>query len=200
MKKTKEDAEITRKRLIQASYEIMREKGYQRMTRDDIANRVGMTRGAVNWHFKSKEDIYVAVMTDILDEMEQIRQKYQENPDISVEEKLTGLFNAPVQYLEKFEFINQIPSYIFEEPEFYEISQRMIQNRKEFIEYLYRCLEEIEREKGGTFKVPKKDLANILYFMYEGLHSNKLKRVFGEEITREKIAQYLKIVPFSLKI
>ena len=51
MRKTKEEAQITREKIIQASYELIGEKGYERMTRDDIAARVGMTRGAVNWHF-----------------------------------------------------------------------------------------------------------------------------------------------------
>ena len=56
MRKTKEEAQITREKIIQASYELIGEKGYERMTRDDIAARVGMTRGAVNWHFSSKEE------------------------------------------------------------------------------------------------------------------------------------------------
>ena len=59
MRKTKEEAQITKEKIIQASYEIIQEKGYEQMTRDDIAAKVGMTRGAVNWHFSSKEDIYL---------------------------------------------------------------------------------------------------------------------------------------------
>lgn len=46
MRRTKEESLVTRERIIQASYEIIREKGYDQMTRDDIASKVGMTRGA----------------------------------------------------------------------------------------------------------------------------------------------------------
>lgn len=49
MKRTKEDACVTRQKIIDACYEIILEKGFDKMTRDDIAARLGMTRGAVNW-------------------------------------------------------------------------------------------------------------------------------------------------------
>lgn len=51
MRKTREESQITRERIISASYEVIRSKGFEQMTRDDIARKVGMTRGAVNWHF-----------------------------------------------------------------------------------------------------------------------------------------------------
>ena len=92
MRKTKEETELTRKRLLEASYQLIREKGYERLTQAELAERVNMTRGAVNWHFRSKEEIYLAVLSDVLDKLEQARAPFRDNPDYSAEEQLYHLF------------------------------------------------------------------------------------------------------------
>ena len=92
MRKTKEEAQITREKIIQASYELIGEKGYERMTRDDIAARVGMTRGAVNWHFSSKEEIYLAALDRILDEFQSERRACFEDKTARPKKRLSVLF------------------------------------------------------------------------------------------------------------
>ena len=58
MKRTKEDALKTKQALIDASLEVFLEKGYSATTLEDIAKKAGVTRGAVYWHFKGKDDFY----------------------------------------------------------------------------------------------------------------------------------------------
>jgi AcrR family transcriptional regulator len=40
---------------------VVREKGYERTTQEDIARRAGMTRGAVQGNFKNKEELFLAI-------------------------------------------------------------------------------------------------------------------------------------------
>ncbi|GER90487.1 DNA-binding transcriptional repressor AcrR [Dictyobacter vulcani] len=58
MRKTKEDAAITRKRLLDAALESFHTHGYAATTLEDIARRAGITRGAIQWHFGSKADLF----------------------------------------------------------------------------------------------------------------------------------------------
>lgn len=52
----------TRSRLIEAATEVIREKGYDRTTLEEVARRAGMTRGAIYNNFKDKEDLFLAVI------------------------------------------------------------------------------------------------------------------------------------------
>lgn len=41
--------------LIEATIEVLAEKGFARMTLSDVANKAGLSHGLVNFHFQSKE-------------------------------------------------------------------------------------------------------------------------------------------------
>jgi AcrR family transcriptional regulator len=53
----------TRATLIAAATEVVREKGYEGTTQEDIAQRACMTRGAVQGNFKDKDEIFFAIAT-----------------------------------------------------------------------------------------------------------------------------------------
>ncbi|AIE85288.1 TetR/AcrR family transcriptional regulator [Fimbriimonas ginsengisoli] len=53
--------ERTRARLIEVASEVVGEKGFDRTTLEEIAQRAGMTRGAIYGNFKNREEIFLAV-------------------------------------------------------------------------------------------------------------------------------------------
>jgi len=58
MRKTKKDAEITKESLITSAFEVLANTSYKAARLEDIARAVGMTRGALYWHFKNKAALY----------------------------------------------------------------------------------------------------------------------------------------------
>ena len=58
MKRTKEEAAITRATLMKTALSVFSAKGYAATTLDDVAKAAKVTRGAIYWHFKSKADLY----------------------------------------------------------------------------------------------------------------------------------------------
>ncbi|MDD4017118.1 MAG: TetR family transcriptional regulator [Kiritimatiellae bacterium] len=56
-RKTKAEAEKTRLRILRAALTLFVEKGYERTTFPDVARHIGLTKGAVYWHFKNKPDL-----------------------------------------------------------------------------------------------------------------------------------------------
>ncbi len=54
----------TRSRILEAAFRIFAERGYSGATLDDVAADAGMTKGAVYWHFASKDDLCMALIED----------------------------------------------------------------------------------------------------------------------------------------
>lgn len=51
----------TRNRILDAAEDVFSEKGYSQTSLNEIAQAVGMTRGAIYWHFKDKGDLFCAM-------------------------------------------------------------------------------------------------------------------------------------------
>ena len=51
----------TRAKLLAAARELVREKGYERTTLEEVARRAGMTSGAIYGNFKNREDLFIAL-------------------------------------------------------------------------------------------------------------------------------------------
>jgi AcrR family transcriptional regulator len=51
----------TRTALLNAARELVREKGYEATTLQDVAARAGMTSGAIYGNFKSRDDLFLAL-------------------------------------------------------------------------------------------------------------------------------------------
>jgi len=58
MRRTKEEAAVTRATLLKTALAVFSAKGYAAATLDDVAKAANVTRGAIYWHFKSKADLY----------------------------------------------------------------------------------------------------------------------------------------------
>src|SRR5690242_16957611 len=56
MRRTKEAAEETRQRLLEAALKVFSQKGYAAATLEEIAQEAQVTRGAIYWHFGSKDE------------------------------------------------------------------------------------------------------------------------------------------------
>jgi AcrR family transcriptional regulator len=64
-----ERREQTRAALLAAARELFAERGFADTGREDIAERAGVTRGALYHHFDSKRAVAVAVLEELSDEL-----------------------------------------------------------------------------------------------------------------------------------
>ncbi len=51
----------TRTQLLEAARSLIREKGYERTTLEDIAERAGMTTGAIYGNFKNRDELFISL-------------------------------------------------------------------------------------------------------------------------------------------
>ena len=64
-RKTKENAELTRQRLIDAARQVFLARGVSRTTMEHVALQAGVTRGAIYWHFNNKLDLFQAMREQV---------------------------------------------------------------------------------------------------------------------------------------
>ena len=64
MKRTKEEAAVTRATLLKTALSVFSAKGYAATTLEDVAKAAKVTRGAIYWHFKSKADLYNSLIQE----------------------------------------------------------------------------------------------------------------------------------------
>jgi TetR/AcrR family acrAB operon transcriptional repressor len=65
MRRTKEEAAVTRATVLKAALSVFSAKGYAAATLDDVASAAKVTRGAIYWHFKSKADLYNTLVEEL---------------------------------------------------------------------------------------------------------------------------------------
>ena len=65
-RKTREEAERTRARILASALSLFVRKGYEKTTFTDIAARLKMTKGAVYWHFETKEALLMALVKEMI--------------------------------------------------------------------------------------------------------------------------------------
>ena len=87
---------------VTTAFRLFMEKGYEHTSIQDIIDQLGgLSKGAIYHHFKSKEDILIAVSDQMTAESNQMLAKIRDRSDLSGREKLKTIFkesiNRPVQ-------------------------------------------------------------------------------------------------------
>ena len=82
-RKTKEEAEKTRSRILASALSLFVRKGYEHTTFTDIAARLKMTKGAVYWHFETKETLLVALVQEMLEKFQRRLEEFLPKGELS---------------------------------------------------------------------------------------------------------------------
>jgi len=64
---SQERAIAGRKAILEAAELLFAQKGYQTVSIDNIAGITGVSKGLVNYHFRSKEDLFVELVKNVMD-------------------------------------------------------------------------------------------------------------------------------------
>jgi TetR/AcrR family acrAB operon transcriptional repressor len=97
-RRTKDEAQETRSRILDAAERVFSEHGVSRTSFEDIAHAAGVTRGAIYWHFKDKSDVFAAMVNRVTLPMEAMVAR---SSDESVEDPLASLKACAVTALKR---------------------------------------------------------------------------------------------------
>lgn len=83
--------------ILDVASRLFMEKGYERTSiQDIIANLGGLSKGAIYHHFKSKEDILVAVTDKMTEESNRMLAVIRDRMDLTGQEKLKAIFKESI--------------------------------------------------------------------------------------------------------
>ena len=89
--------EETASLILDVAFRLFIEKGYERTSIQDIIDNLGgLSKGAIYHHFRSKEDILVAVTDRMTEESNKMLVEIRDRTDITGKEKLKAIFKESV--------------------------------------------------------------------------------------------------------
>ncbi len=91
VRKTKEEAQETRRALLDSAEAVFQEHGVSRTSLNEIAKAAGVTRGAVYWHFANKAALFHALIQRVFDPLEAKLAEMQASDEGSPVDRLSTL-------------------------------------------------------------------------------------------------------------
>jgi len=175
-RRTKEEAQETRNRILDFAEHVFNEKGVSRTSLDDLARAAGVTRGAIYWHFRNKAELFDAMLARVTLPMEEVAQRAC---DASLDDPLAYVRSCALNVLQRtatdpqcqrvFEIICHKCEYV---DEMAELKARHLECRGE-------CLAEMERGFANAISrgqlpatVNARRAAVVLHAMIDGLIAN----------------------------
>ena len=64
-RRTKQDSAETRRTIIAAAREVFYHNGVARTSLEQVAEKAGVTRGAIYWHFRNKTELFYAMRDEV---------------------------------------------------------------------------------------------------------------------------------------
>lgn len=97
--------------ILEVAFRLFMEKGYEYTSIQDIIDQLGgLSKGAIYHHFKSKEDILVAVINKITLESNRMLVTIRDQPNMTGIEKLKTIFKASINRPVQDELFTMAPN------------------------------------------------------------------------------------------
>ena len=176
VRRTKEEALVTRDRILDAAELLFEKQGVSRTSLHDIAEAAGVTRGAVYWHFQDKADLFNAMMLRVLLPLEETLWHIDPAPD-----PMTGLRHCFMAALHKtvndpqvrrvFSIATHKVEYV---DELLAVRDRRLATRDECVEEWQRSFALAQRKGLVKLRMPPHAAAFGLHALIDGLIRNWL--------------------------
>ncbi|MBU5675243.1 TetR/AcrR family transcriptional regulator [Alkaliphilus sp. MSJ-5] len=155
--------EETVNRILEVSLKLFIEKGYEHTSIQDIINDLGgLTKGAIYHHFKSKEEIFLAVAEDIHKETETRMTAIRDDEKLNGLQKLQKMFCSSLESSTQDKMFSVAPN-LLKNPQFLALQlQSSIEEAAPF--YIQPVLEQGIADGSIQTEYPK-ELAEVLILL-----------------------------------
>ncbi|WP_281647678.1 TetR/AcrR family transcriptional regulator [Parendozoicomonas sp. Alg238-R29] len=130
------DPDSPRGRLLEAAAKLFRAKGYDRTTVRDIANEVGILSGSIFHHFRNKDEILRAVMSDCVENLLATMEQALKNTS-TPKERIRAMIHCELEAILGKKG-NALTVLVFEWRSLSEESQSSLLNRRHEYERLWQ--------------------------------------------------------------
>lgn len=172
MRRTKEDAEVTKRNLLDAGLIVFSQKGYAATRVEDIAKQANVTTGAIYHHFEGKSDLYSALVDLNSAKANQLAEQILQEggtPATILRHLLVRLFQfaeEDEEYRAVVELSINMTGFV---PELDKITEQILEGRRQLAQFLSNLIR--EGIKAGEFRhdVSPEDAALALVGFMNGM-------------------------------
>jgi TetR/AcrR family acrAB operon transcriptional repressor len=130
MKRTAKEVEQNKKNILLAALDVFAEKGFNSTKMEDIATRANSSRGAIYWHFKNKQEIFIYLL----------KKGYKE-----VDMGLEDIFTKEISHIEKIrEYMRTFLSFVANNSLFRSICKIAYLSQNEIKEYYEKIYQDLK--------------------------------------------------------
>ncbi len=170
----KRSPQASREDILEAASACFAERGYHLTKVDDIAERAGLSKGAVYWHFANKRELFLALLDEEIQHMRPALAAGAAAPDAQdAIHRITEAFLVEVPH-----FLSAIElslEYLAQATRDEELRDRLAGMYKAFSDQVSAIIEQGVRE--GTFRdVQAKEAAGFIAAALDGLVLQKVVR------------------------
>jgi len=201
------DADVRKQELLDAALNLFYDKGYHKTSINDVISRVGVTKGAFYYYFKSMEDVVESIALSEASKLIKIAQKFADNNTLNALEKIQGLMleaismnKANVENREKFFKLMQ-------DEDNAKLAQRI---HKKVYSVSFPIVKSIIEQgvKEGHFNTEFPEDAAELYIQLSSIYKNSLHRLLSAmadqqgivEIVNRKLTFYQQVLETVLGV
>jgi AcrR family transcriptional regulator len=179
-----------REKLLDSAAKVFAERGYRGTSVDLVAEDAGVTKGALYWHFKNKEELFFALIEERVDrrarELMQITEtapkEHETAPTVS-----RGTANLVDTEPELILLTHEYWSLAVREPR---LLERYVERQRSLTQALARALEARHETTGVPLTFPAMKLATAIIALANGLAMDRIAdpEAIPEELLGETLA------------
>lgn len=176
MRRAKEDMLQTRQIILKSAFKKFYEQGYESTTLADIVEDVGLTRGAVYWHFKNKEALFRAVVDWSLERANLVQIAKTIPQNLPLEDYILEILYIGIHGNKYIDFVYKMIVFVASHPEFkdvlFKIREMKLGVKRAMEAYIARYMQvhHITGKDANTYASP-------LFLIWEGMFLCKYIKV-----------------------
>ena len=199
MRRTKEEAELTKTLIISNAVALFLKKGFSSTTLDQIALATGVTRGAIYWHFEDKLDIINHLIEKEIGELYQLMDQAF-SIEIPILDKIEHILKTVVHNYycnQSFCDFVELTWFKMEYTQLSNLRKSKAEPTQYFIDKFEKLILQAQREKQIVQDTNAFDVAITVTHMINGMY--RMRYLLPDEMNTEQKAMrpftnYLKLL------
>jgi len=187
-RRTKDEAEITRGLLLDAAERVFQVKGVAATSLADIAQEARLSRGAIYWHFRDKDDLYNAMLQRVSLPLELAFHRAalagaDSDPLLELRRAFAGVLHQVVTDPQTRRVLEVVTQKVEYGDAHSTVRTRHLQTREVFVRHIQRGLVASARWRGSQLASPL-TAARGLHALLDGLVQNWILQPDGFDLKK----------------
>lgn len=170
----------TRLLIINAAVKLFASHGFEKTAVDDIAAEAKVAKGTIFYNFKTKNDIFLAILRAGIDDLTRTVHK-KVGSEGTATEKIEAVFDASVEFLQKYgSFYNVLISELGRIHSHWKVEPMQLLDP--YLQVVEKILE--DGQQSGEFRrdIPPKEMGMIIFLAVASSGLGKVMMVGDEEV------------------